>query len=73
MGFLDRLKGDGSDRAVEQAKEQAAAHDEDIEQAIDRVADLADQATDGKFTEKIDEAAQKLKDAADRLDEPGQA
>lgn len=69
MGFLDRFKGKDAEQLVDRAKEEAARHDEDIDAAIDKVADLADKATDGKFTEKIDDAAARLKEAADRLDE----
>jgi len=68
MGFLDRLKGKDDAEIVDRAKEQVAEHREDIATAIDRVADLADQATDGKHTDKIQEAAAKLKEAADRLE-----
>lgn len=70
MGLLDKFKGKDAEKLIAQAKEQAGQHDEDIDAAIDKVADLADQATDGKFTEKIDDAAAKLKEAADRLDDP---
>ncbi|MET1132489.1 MAG: antitoxin [Aeromicrobium sp.] len=73
MGFLDKFKGKNADEVVDRAKEQAAQHDEDIDAAIDKVADLADKATDGKFTEKIDEAAAKLKEAADQLDDDPKA
>lgn len=69
MGFLDKFKGKDAEQLVDRAKEQAAQHDEEIGAAIDKVAKLADQATDGKFTDKIDDAAAKLKEAADQLDE----
>lgn len=69
MGFLERLKGKDSAEVVDRAREQVAEHHEDIGTAIDRVAELADQATDGKHTERIEEAAAKLKEAADRLGE----
>ena len=60
-------------KLIDRAKATAAGHDEDIDAAIDKVADLADKATDGKFTEKIDDAAAKLKDAADRIDDDPKA
>jgi len=69
MGFLERLKGKDSAEVVDRAREQVAEHHEDIGTAIDRVAELADQATDGKHTERIEEAAAKLKEAANRLGE----
>ena len=67
MGFLDRLRGKDDTTPAERVGEQVAAHDETIEDAIDRVADLADRATDGKHTERIEETAARLKDAAERL------
>ncbi|GAA3529173.1 hypothetical protein AFL01nite_01520 [Aeromicrobium flavum] len=73
MGLLDRFTGKDTKQIVDRAKEEAAKHDEEIDVAIDKVADLADKATDGKFTEKIDDAAAKLKEAADRLDEDPKA
>jgi len=73
MGFLDKFKGKDSGELIDRAKATAAGHDEDIEAAIDKVADLADKATDGKFTAKIDDAAAKLKDAADRIDDDPKA
>lgn len=70
MGFLDKFKGKDTGELVDQAKGAVADHGEQIDSAIDKVADLADQATGGKFTEKIDEAAEKLKAAAEDLDDP---
>lgn len=69
MGIFDKLKGVKADEIVDKAKEQLAGRGEQIDQAIDKVADLADQASDRKFSDKIDSAAEKLKDAADRLDD----
>jgi hypothetical protein len=64
MGFLDRFKGKGGlkDKAVDLAKE----HDDKIDQGIDKASDLADRATKGKYTDKIDGAAQKAKDAYEK-------
>lgn len=79
MGFLDKLTGKGKEASQSaQAKagelkdkvgDLAADHNEDIDKAVDKVADLADKVTKGKFTDKIDEAAAKLKDAADKIDD----
>ncbi|RQN02931.1 antitoxin [Aeromicrobium camelliae] len=38
--------------------------DDDIDTAVDKVAALADKATSGKYSSKIDEAAARLKEAA---------
>ena len=64
MGFLDKFKGKGGlkDKAVDLAKE----HDDKIDQGIDKAAAAADKATKGKYTEKIDGAAEKAKDAYEK-------
>lgn len=69
MGFLDKFTGKDGAEALDRAKAEIARHDEKIEDAIDRVADLADRATDGKHTDKIEQAAEQLKQAADRLND----
>ena len=57
MGLMDKvsglLKGKGKQ----------------VDDAIDKVADVVDDKTGGKHTDKIDSVAQKAKDAADKLDE----
>jgi hypothetical protein len=67
MGFLDRFKGKGGlkDKAVDFAKE----HDDQIDQGNDKAADKIDEATKGKYTDKIDDVAEKAKDA---YEEPGE-
>jgi len=61
VGFLDKLKGKGGlkDKAVDFAKQ----HDDQIDQGIEKAANAADKATKGKYTDKIDGAAEKAKDA----------
>ena len=80
MGFLDKLKGKQGD-LVGKAKELAVEHGDKVESAIDKVGDVVDQRTKGKYAEKIDSAQAKAKDAleqerikqgkADPLTEPG--
>jgi len=69
MGFLDKLRGKGGlkDKAADLAKE----HDDKIDQGIDKAADKIDDATEGKYTDKIDDAAQKAKDAYEKPADPG--
>ena len=69
MGFLDKLRGKSGlkDKAVDFAKE----HDDQIDQGIDKAADAADSATKGKYTDKIDDAAEKAKDAYEKPADPG--
>ena len=61
MGFLDKLRGKGGlkDKAVDLAKE----HDDKLDQGIDKASELADKATKGKYTDKIEGAAEKAKSA----------
>lgn len=42
---------------------------EQIDSAIDKAADVVDDKTGGKHTDKIDKVAGKAKDAANKLDE----
>ena len=57
MGLLDTVK-----KALKGKGKQ-------IESGIDKVADVVDDKTGGKHTEKIDEAADKAKDIVEKLDE----
>jgi hypothetical protein len=60
MGFLDDAKAKLND-AVDK-------HGDKISQGIDKAANLADQKTGGKYSEKIDTGAAKAKDALEKLD-----
>ncbi len=57
MGLLDTIK-----KALRGKEEQ-------VDSGIDKVADVVDDKTGGKHTEKIDDAADKAKDIVDKLDE----
>lgn len=57
MGLLDTVK-----KALKGKGKQ-------IESGIDKVADVVDDKTGGKHSEKIDDAAQKAKDIVEKLDE----
>ena len=61
--------GDKAQDAKERAGEAVQGCEDDIHGAVDKVRDLADRATGGKFTGKIDEAAERLKQAADDMAE----
>ncbi|TSD63113.1 antitoxin [Aeromicrobium piscarium] len=77
MSFLSKMLGRGkmagedlsqkAQDAKERAGEAMQGREDDIHSAVDKVRDLADQATGGKFTGKIDEAADRLKQAADDM------
>jgi hypothetical protein len=58
MGFLDKFWG-----RSEKLKDLAREHDDKVDDAIDKIADMADDATKGKYSDQIDSAADKAKDA----------
>ena len=66
MSFLDKLKKKAPE-LKEKAAELAATQNDKIDQGIDKAAGLASKATKGKYDAKIDGAAGKAKDAADKL------
>ena len=57
MGLLDTIKG-----ALQGKSKQ-------VNSGIDKAADVVDDKTGGKHTEKIDDAAEKVKDVVDKLAE----
>ena len=60
MSFLDKFRAKAKD-AVDQ-------HGDKISQGIDKAAKMADDKTKGKYSDKIDTAQQKSKEALDKLD-----
>lgn len=56
------------DELKNKAEELVSEHADTIDTAIDKAAELADKATDGKYADKIDGAADALKSAADKVD-----
>ena len=55
MGFMDSIKG------------MLKGKGKQVDDAIDKAADVVDDKTGGKHTEKIDDVAEKAKDVADKL------
>jgi hypothetical protein len=51
------------DKVSRIAKEQATEHPEQVDGAIDKLGDLVDKATGGKYSEQIDSAEDKVSDA----------
>lgn len=62
MGFLDKLKG-----MFGQGMEAASEHEDAIEDGIDKVADVVDDKTGGKYSDQIDTGADKAKDLVDGM------
>ncbi|MCJ0905265.1 antitoxin [Rhodococcus sp. ARC_M6] len=58
MGFLDSVKG-----LVEKGQELASENSDKVHDAIDKVADIADGKTGGKYGDQIDKAAEAAKKA----------
>ena len=56
MGFMDKVKGALQGRSDEAAK------------AFDKAADVIDDKTKGKHTDKIDKAVGKAKEVVDKID-----
>ncbi|AVP67562.1 antitoxin [Rhodococcus hoagii] len=56
MGFMDSVKG-----LVNKGQELAAEHSDKVQGVIDKAADLADDKTGGKYSDKIDKAAEAAK------------
>jgi hypothetical protein len=55
MGFMDKVKG------------LLGQHEEKVDDAIDKAADVVDDKTGGEHTDKIDAAAEKAKDVVEDL------
>jgi hypothetical protein len=79
MGLLDKALKTGKERAQEaasKAKDFAADHTDQVKGAIDKAEGLADKATKGKYSDKIEKAGGKAGAAVDKLkkdDGPDQA
>jgi len=56
MGLLDK------------AKDLVAGNKDKVKDGIDKAADLADDTTGNQHTDKIEDVAEKAKDAVDKLD-----
>ena len=57
MGLLDKIKSSLQGKSKQ------------VKSGIDKAADVVDDKTGGKHTEKIDDAAEKVKDVVDKLAE----
>ncbi len=70
MGLLDKLKKKAPE-LKERAAHIAATQNDKIDKGIDKAAGMASKATKGKHDAKIHGAADKAKDAADKLADDG--
>jgi hypothetical protein len=73
MSFLDKAKavaGEAAGKAKEaadKAKDFAGEHTDQMKGAIDKAGGLADKATKGKFSDKIEKVGGKASGAVDKL------
>jgi len=63
MGLFDRFK-----RAKDKAGDLVDEHRDKIESGIDKAADVADDKTKGKYSDKIDKGADAARKGVDKLD-----
>lgn len=63
MGLTDDAKG-----MFDKAKDAVADNKDQVSGGIDKAADLADDKTGGKYSDQIDQAAEKAKDAVEGLE-----
>ena len=66
MGLSDSLK-DALGQAKDKTTEFAGKHQSTIDSGIDKVGDLADKATKGKYSDQIHTAGDKAKHTLDHL------
>ena len=73
MSFLDKAKDAAQEAAAkakvaaEKAKDYAADHTEQMKGAVDKAGGVADKATKGKFSQKIEKVGGKAGAAIDKL------
>ena len=76
MGFLDDVKKQ-AEELKDRASDFVGQHGDKIAEGIDRVAGKIDNGTQGKYSEKIQSATAKAKEATQRFGdqsgEPGQS
>lgn len=74
MGFLDKLKksaggAGGAAGLASKAADAVADNADKVDDGIDKIADVVDDKTKGKHTDKIDKAATQAKGLVDKAEE----
>lgn len=59
----------GFDDLVDKGKDLASEHEEKVTEGIDKAKDIADEKTEGKYSEHTEMGAEKAKDYVEGLDE----
>jgi hypothetical protein len=69
MGFMDKLKG--LTKHQDKAEDLAGQHGDKITDGVDKATDAIDDKTDGKYTDHLDTADEKVADVVEGLaDDP---
>ncbi|SEK87092.1 antitoxin [Streptacidiphilus jiangxiensis] len=69
MGITDSLK-EAMNQATKKATDYAGSHKSQIGAGVDKVGDMADKATKGKYKSQIDLGRNKAKDAVNKMGGP---
>lgn len=54
---------------ADKAKDLADEHEDKVTEGIEKAADMADEKTEGKYSDQIDQGAEKAKDFVEGLDD----
>lgn len=54
---------------VDKAKDLASEHEDQVTEGIDKAANMADEKTEGKYSDQIDQGVEKAKDFVEGLDD----
>jgi len=66
MGFLDDMK-DTAGKAADAVNDLADEHGDEAKQALDKAADVVDDKTGGKYSDKIETGVDKADEAIDKM------
>ncbi len=66
MGFLDDMK-DTAGKAADAVNDLADEHGDAAKQALDKAADVVDDKTGGKYSDKIETGVDKADEAIDKM------
>lgn len=53
---------------ADKAKDLASEHEDEVKEGIDKAADIADEKTEGKYSDQIDKGTEAAKDYVEGLD-----
>jgi len=68
MGLLDKVKGMFGGANADKVKDLTSEHGDKIVQGVDKVTDVADDKTKGKFSDQLDKVDDGAAKVVDKLD-----